>query len=154
NDMVSGSALGHFQTGNGNNLFFIEDPSLMGVAPTAVSGLLGALSNAHAGVTFAGGAGTNSYYFVGQNLGAVTVDQKQTPAVDTLNRAGFTGGGISLDLQAKTGTANGLALSLTDSQGISNVVGTRFLDTLLGNNRDNVLLGGPQVEAPPANPAT
>jgi hypothetical protein len=153
NDMVSGGALGHFQTGNGNNLFFIEDPSLMGVAPAAVSGLLGALSNAHAGVTFAGGAGTNSYYFVGQNLGAVTVDQKQTPAVDMLNLTGFTGGGIYLDLQAKTGTANGLALSLTDSQGISNVVGTRYDDTLLGNNRDNVLIGGPQVEAPPANPA-
>jgi len=93
NDMVSGSGLGRFQTGNGNNLFFIEDPSLMGVAASAVSGLFTALTGASAGLTFAGGFGTNTYYFVGQNLGAVTVDQKQTAAVDTLDLSAFTGSG-------------------------------------------------------------
>jgi hypothetical protein len=159
-DTVAGGALGNFQTGSGNDKFFVEDPTEMGVPASALTPAL-----TQFGGTFSGGSGNNTYYFVGQQLGSVTVNQKNyAPAVNTLDLSAFRGdgvNGINLDLQ-KTApqllnppapAADQLTLTLTDAAGISNVVGTRYPDTILGNSRDNILMGGPQVEAPPANPA-
>jgi Concanavalin A-like lectin/glucanases superfamily/PKD domain/Matrixin len=154
NDVVAGGSLGHFHAGGGNDLFFVEDPTMLG-ASAATSALT------QFGGTFEGGSGQNTYYFVGQNLGNVTVDQKNfgNGAANVLDFSGFLGDGVhglNLDLAKTTPQAAspGLNLTLTDRMGISNVVGTRMDDTILGNDRDNQLSGGPQVEAPPATPAT
>src|SRR5262249_54907661 len=132
NNVIAGGALGHFTTGNGNNLIYVEDPTLMGVSASTPASAIAALTQQ--GGVFSAGSGSNTFHFVGQHLGNVTVDQKYSATgINSLDFSAFTGGGINLDLQAMSGTANGLALSLTDALGISNVIGSRFDDTIAGN---------------------
>jgi hypothetical protein len=167
NNVIAGGALGHFTTGNGNNLIFIEDPTLMGVSTSTPASAIAALTQN--GGVFSAGSGNNKFYFVGQRLGNVTVDQKYFAAgIDTLDFSAFTGDGVhgvNVDLQVANMSqpANpNLTLMLTDANGISNVIGTRFDDTILGNGRDNKLFGGASAGAdsinpvvmPPVSPAT
>src|SRR5205823_12872528 len=62
--------------------------------------------------------------------------------IDTLDFSTLAGG-INLDISKTTAqqVASGLTIQLSDSAGISNVIGTAFDDTVNGNSRSNILMG-------------
>ncbi len=55
--------------------------------------------------TFDGGAGNDTYYFAGSDLGPIRVvedpEPGADPSVDTLDFSGFTGGAVALDLNQR-----------------------------------------------------
>jgi Ca2+-binding RTX toxin-like protein len=139
NDTVAvygGMAGGSITTGDGNDT--IIDASQAGPG----------------GLTLDGGAGNDTYYFEGANLGHITLNEVSQPAPDvssdTLDFSGFTGGPINLDLaQAgteQTVTSGALWMTLADGNGVENVVGTRYGDTIRGNDRDNQILGADPLD--------
>jgi Ca2+-binding RTX toxin-like protein len=114
----------NFDGGNGNDVAIIGGSGVQG--------------------TFAGGAGNDTYNFVRAASGSVTVQEASQPAPDvssdTLDFSGFTSGPITLDLRTQA-VGGGLDVTLTDANGIENVVGTAGADTISGNARDNQLFG-------------
>ena len=94
-----------------------------------------------------GGIGDDTYIFEGGNLGADVVDEPSLaapdPSSDTLDFFGLAAPISSLDLSSTTAQILNaeLTITLTDGQGIENVVGTPFSDLIIGNNRDNELIG-------------
>ena len=103
--------------------------------------------------TVAGGTGSDTVVLAGSSLGTVIIDEVAGPSPDlsrdTLDFSGFIGGPINLNLAVttpQTVTPGHLTLILTDAAGIENVIGTAFADTILGNGRDNLLLGGRSSE--------
>ena len=90
-----------------------------------------------------GGAGNDSYVFVGTESASVTIVEGADADTDTLDFTGLLNGGVSLDLAATAAQTlvPGLSLTLSSATGIENVIGTALADTLLGNGRDNSFLG-------------
>ncbi|MCY3013638.1 MAG: autotransporter-associated beta strand repeat-containing protein [Planctomycetota bacterium] len=93
--------------------------------------------------TLTGGAGNDSYAFVGTESASVTIVEGANTDTDTLDFSGLLNGGVSLDLAATAAQtlASGLTLTLSSATGIENVIGTALDDTLLGNSRDNSFTG-------------
>jgi hypothetical protein len=91
----------------------------------------------------ASGLGNEQVFFVGGVSGALVLDEAANAGTDTLDFSRLTGGGITIDLAvtAPQMVRAGLTLVLTNALGIENVVGTVAADTILGNGRDNLLLG-------------
>ena len=104
--------------------------------------------------TVAGGTGSDTVVLAGSSLGTVIIDEvagaNPDLSRDTLDFSGFIGGPINLNLvvtSAQTVTPGHLTLILSDAAGIENVIGTAFADNVLGNGRDNVLLGADPLNA-------
>jgi parallel beta-helix repeat protein len=161
---ASGSSVSF--TGQGGGNIFVDSGSAGAVTVNLGPGNNQAVvaTGAAGNVNIIGGAGNNTYLFSGTPTAHVTLNQPLfattgsisnatgTPVyvpnaagsaggVNTLDFSGYTGGGISLDLmntapQALTG---GLSLSLTDPEGISNVIGTQYTDQIYGNLRPDVI---------------
>jgi Ca2+-binding RTX toxin-like protein len=90
-----------------------------------------------------GGSGNNTYTYVGGLTGNLSVQQPTSTATDTLDFSHLTTGPVNIDLnsvQAQS-VAPGLSLKLYSGTAISNVIGTKFGDTIRGNSRNDVLLG-------------
>jgi Ca2+-binding RTX toxin-like protein len=103
-----------------------------------------------------GGTGNDTFVLAGSSLGTIVIDEVAGPnpdlSRDTLDFSAFIGGPININLAVttpQTVTPGQLTMTLTDAAGIENVIGTAFADTILGNARDNLLLG-----ADPLNPPT
>jgi autotransporter-associated beta strand protein len=93
--------------------------------------------------TLTGGAGNDSYVFVGTESAGVTIVEGANADTDTLDFTGLLNGGVNIDL-AVTGSQTvvpGLTLRLSAVTGIEDVTGTAFADTVRGNTRNNVLSG-------------
>jgi len=108
------------------------------------------------GVTTAilrGNIGDDLYRFTQFTAGNVTIDEVYSRTLmiddlsrDTLDFSSYLTGLITLDLAITTPQVQwshfvSLVISLTDSSGIENVVGTNKADTILGNARNNRLAG-------------
>ena len=95
--------------------------------------------------TLEAGAGNDSYFFNGGNLGTDTINEAaNADDFDTLNFAGFATG-VTVDL-TKFGSAYAvnsadLKLKLSNDTAIENVWGSIFDDTVTGNSRANYLWG-------------
>jgi len=91
-----------------------------------------------------GGTGQDVYSFSGTtNLGSDTVVQAASGNIDTLQFANL-GGAIVLDISLTTPQvvrAGQLTLTLSDANGIDNVQGTAYADTIYGNSGGNSLMG-------------
>jgi MBG domain (YGX type)/Right handed beta helix region/Matrixin len=125
------------------------------------------MTGAAGNVTLTGGDGNNTYLFSGTPDANVTVNQvlyanagtmshsNGTPVfvpnpanptgsnggINTLDFSGYDGGGISLDIMNTSAQAQpgGLSVTLTDPEGISDVVGTQYADQIYGNLRPDVI---------------
>ena len=96
-------------------------------------------------VVLSGGQGNNTYS-LSDAAATVVVDQKwlgvSDTSVDTLDFSSFQHSGVNVDISNVTPQQEGpLTLQLTDGMGISNVIGTQFVDTIIGNARNNYLQG-------------
>jgi Ca2+-binding RTX toxin-like protein len=175
NDVVGGGLFTSFYTGAGDDHLFVGPTDVTGLANTLAAALqakglatapIGTIVNRlldEAGGTFVGGKGNDTYYFVGPNLGHVHIREApeldntgKNKAVNTLDFSGFTGGAITLDLGrsneqtvASSGGKTTLWLTLSNGDGIVNVIGTPGSDTIFGNDQNNTLLGA-QLLVPPA----
>jgi Ca2+-binding RTX toxin-like protein len=91
----------------------------------------------------AGGAGSDTYVFAGSGLGSDTVTEAANADSDTLDFTAFDAP-LNLDLTSTSPQSFGtdLTLTLSDGQGVENVVGTGYGDRILANDRDNWLYGG------------
>ncbi len=156
-------------TGHGGGNIFVDSGSAgsmtisLGTGDNQAVIMTGATGN----VAITGGAGNNTYIFSGTPTANVSLNQPlfattgtmtssgnglafvanpTNPAgfaegTNTLDFSAYTGGGISLDLMntsAQTMTG-GMKLTLSDPEGIANVVGTQFGDQISGNMRPNVI---------------
>jgi Bacterial Ig-like domain (group 3)/PKD domain/Bacterial pre-peptidase C-terminal domain/RTX calcium-binding nonapeptide repeat (4 copies) len=98
-------------------------------------------------ISLAGGAGDDTYKLIGAPQANVTIDETYAGpsdvSADTVDFSTFASGGIALDLALTTPQLEpgGLALLLTDANGVENVSGTSFGDTVWGNDRPNILKG-------------
>jgi MBG domain (YGX type)/Right handed beta helix region/PKD domain/Matrixin len=156
-------------TGQGGGNIFVDSGSASSITANLGSGNNQAvvMTGAAGNVEIIGGSGNNTYLFSGTPTAKVTVDQglfadagsmsvaNNTPVfvtnptnptgsgggVNTLDFSGYTGGGISLDLMNTVPQAmgGGLMLTLTDPEGISDVVGTQYTDQIYGNLRPDVI---------------
>jgi hypothetical protein len=102
------------------------------------------LYSGNGSATFNGGTGSDEYLFFGSAMGSVTIlEDSSLLDTNSLDFAGYTAGGVTVNLSQTTvqTVASGLALTLNSSTSIANVVGTSFADTLIGNDRNNVLTG-------------
>ncbi|MDB5349085.1 MAG: cya 2, partial [Planctomycetota bacterium] len=153
-------------TGHGGGNIFIDSGSAGSINVNLGSGdnqavvMTGATGN----VKITGGEGNNTFLFSGIPTANVTIDQAMfastgsittsaadtstfvanpngSGGVNTLDFSAYTGGGLSLDLMktASQAQSNGLTLTLTDPEGISNVVGTQYTDQIYGNLRPDVI---------------
>ena len=96
-------------------------------------------------VVLSGGHGNNTYS-LSDAAASVVVDQKwlgvSDKSVDTLDFSSFQHSGVNVDISRVAPQQEGpLTLQLTDGMGISNVIGTQFVDTIIGNARNNDLQG-------------
>ena len=96
-------------------------------------------------VVLSGGQGNNNYS-LSDAAATVVVDQAWLGAsdtsVDTLDFSSFQHSGVNVDISSVASQQEGrLTLQLTNGMGISNVVGTQFVDTIIGNARNNDLQG-------------
>jgi Ca2+-binding RTX toxin-like protein len=102
-----------------------------------------------------GGPGNDTYLYVGAALGSDTITEDPNVGTDTLDFSGFAGP-VSVDLAQTTPqvvNSGNLSLTLSSDTAIENVVGSRFSDTILGNGRDNQLLGADPLDDRFVNPA-
>ncbi len=109
-------------------------------------------------VRLSGGSGNNTY-FLSDATASVTINQPWLGATDTsvntLDFSSFHNSAINLDLSSVALQFEGpLGLQLTDAMGISNVIGTQFVDTIVGNARQNSLQGASYSQAGSASGAT
>lgn len=95
-----------------------------------------------------GGAGDDTYLFTATLLGSDTIGEGADADADVLDFSAF-GGPITLDLALTTPqviAGADLSLTLSSALGIENVIGSRFGDAVLGNDRDNKLLGADALD--------
>ncbi|MCU0961385.1 MAG: pre-peptidase C-terminal domain-containing protein, partial [Pirellulaceae bacterium] len=157
-DVVSGVVLTTFRTHAGDDILFAgtTDASFLINAlvdagfslPTAYASL------AVSGAVLNGGAGDDTYYLIGELLGHLKLVEAAEVGTDTsrdtIDLSGFGGGAARVDLaQASEQTVHQGALWLTLSSGTGweDVVGTRWADTIAGNDRDNQLFGSDPLES-------
>jgi Ca2+-binding RTX toxin-like protein len=91
-----------------------------------------------------GGDGDDTYVFTGANLGADVIDEEDDQSNDTLDFFGLRFP-VHIDLsqtEFQNVAPGNLQLRLTRSRAIESAIGTAFSDILLGNDRDNTLVGG------------
>ncbi len=103
---------------------------------------------------FDGGAGNNTYHFVGSSPGNVQIMDSTGTA--TIDLSSYRGGGASLDL-AQTATQQvgpGLQVALSSGTGILNVVGTPLDDHIYGNGLNNTLSSANLAEDNRITPGT
>ncbi|MFM8328283.1 MAG: hypothetical protein ACKN9U_25775, partial [Pirellulaceae bacterium] len=103
-----------------------------------------------ASVQLTGGAGDDDYRWIGEPRGWVKIVEVPEAAPDAsrdrLDFSSFTKSGVVFDMMsaASQPIAPGFVIQLSaDSlQGFETIAGSRFADTLLGNDRDNRMEGG------------
>jgi hypothetical protein len=149
NDVAVGGLLAAIQLGTGNDRLVIEDPTLLGA--TSVSPLLFGY-----GGKFTAGAGSNTFYFVGNTFGHVAVNE---PAAnhDTLDLSGIQTAGPTLDLSTSNEQQvlpGQLWLTLSAPAGFSSVVGNGNATTLKAGTGSVQLLGAAPIDDRAANPPT
>jgi Ca2+-binding RTX toxin-like protein len=91
-----------------------------------------------------GGGGNDTFAFNSSSSGSQTIVEANGTGNASLDFSSATAP-IQIDLGETTPQAvipGTLTLTLSDSMGISNVLGSPYDDTIFGNNRDNVLQGG------------
>ncbi len=137
--------------GAGNNVLdasmFNGDAGLVGAAGDDT--LLGGSGNdtlegGPGNDSLAGGDGDDTYLFTGLDLGVDVVDEVADQSNDTLDFFGLLST-IDIDLSRvdlQTVAVGNLQLQLTSPNAIESVIGTVFSDKLLGNDRNNILVGG------------
>jgi Ca2+-binding RTX toxin-like protein len=90
------------------------------------------------------GAGGDSFYFDGTNLG-IDVLNEAAGTQNTLNFLGL-GGGINLNLSqpvnADPVSPGNLTLTLSNPSAFTTVVGTPYADSITGNNSSDTIIGG------------
>jgi hypothetical protein len=101
----------------------------------------------------------NNTYILSDANATGTVDQTWLGAgdtmIDTLGFSNFHQAGVNIDISQVTPQNEGpLTLQLTDGMGISNVIGTQFIDTIIGNGRNNVLQGAAYSQSGTMAPLT
>ncbi len=156
-------------TGQGGGNIFVDSGSAGSINVNLGSGNNQAvvMTGASGNVNITGGDGNNTYLFSGTPTANVTVNQGlyadagsmstvggasvfvPNPAnptgsgggINTLDFSGYTGGNLTLDLMVTAAQTqpNGLSLTLTDREGISDVVGTQYSDKISGNLRPDVI---------------
>ncbi|MEY3460093.1 MAG: Cyclolysin, partial [Planctomycetota bacterium] len=98
-------------------------------------------------LTLDGGPGDDIVYIQGNPSATVTITESggasDDTSSDTLNFSSFSGGAIDIDLRSTSSQAQSSAfsLSLSNSLGIENVVGTAGADVIKGNARSNRIFG-------------
>ncbi len=97
-----------------------------------------------------GGTGSDTFKFIGSNVGNVALLEDAEAGLDassdTLDFSGLLAGsgGITLDLELTTPqtlAGGAMTLSLSSVTGIEQVIGTTGSDSIFGNARPNVLVG-------------
>ena len=96
-------------------------------------------------VVLSGDHGNNTYS-LSDAAAIVVVDQLwlgvNDTSVSTLDFSSFQHSGVNVDISLIATQQEGpLTLRLTDGMGITNVIGTQFVDTIIGNARNNDLQG-------------
>ena len=134
----------------GNNVAVLDGTIGTAVSPVTIHGGSGndkyvVMPMLTGDVVLSGGHGNNTY-LLSDAAASVVVDQTwlgvSDTSVDTLDFSSFQHSGVNVDLSKVTPQQEGLlTLQLTDGMGISNVVGTQFVDTIIGNARNNDLQG-------------
>ncbi len=119
------------------------DQFIVGAQDAAVLGVQG-------DVQLDGGTGSDTFTFVGSNIGTVELTEDPEAGVDnSSDRLDFSGlqvgdTGIALDLELTTPqvlSAGILTLTMSNAAGVEEVVGTTGGDSILGNARPNILVG-------------
>jgi Ca2+-binding RTX toxin-like protein len=157
NDVVSGVVLANFRTGDGDDRLFAgtfdASPFVEALASAGFSVPATRAALAASGAVLEGGNGDDIYYFVGNELGHLTINEYAAPAVDesqdVLDFSGFAGGALSVDIAStveQTVTQGSLWLKIADGLAFENVIGTRQGDRILLNDRENFVLGSDPLE--------
>jgi hypothetical protein len=136
--------------GAGYNIMFGEPGALL-IAGPGVNSLYAALPPVNdtgipakaptAATTLQGGSGTDAFVFAGGNLGHVYVSKAAGAGTGTLDFTNFPAP-ITLDISQtsdQTVSTGNLTLTLSDPNGITNVVGTQFADQIHGNGANGVV---------------
>ena len=133
---------------DGNNIAILDGALGSSANPFTVHGGTGddrfiVLPTMTGNVTLAGETGNNTYVLSGASA-QVTVDQPwlgvSDQSTDTLDFSTFHSSAVNVDLSSTQPQTEGpLTLQLTDGMGISNVIGTQFVDSITGNARSNYL---------------
>ena len=109
--------------------------------------------------TLRGNSGDDLYRFAEFTTGSVTIDEEYSRTLmtddtsrDSLDFSSYRTGVVSLDLSLVTPQIQWayfvpLVITLTDSRGIEDIVGTSKADTILGNSRNNMLAGAQYLRA-------
>lgn len=98
-------------------------------------------------LTLTGGSGNDGVLFQADPDADVQIIETWTgdddSSSDTLDFSSFTGGALNIDLRSTSAQAmsGSLSITLSDSRGIENVIGTAGADTIYGNAQDNSILG-------------
>jgi hypothetical protein len=103
-----------------------------------------------ASVQFVGGTGNDEYRWIGAPKGWVRLVEAEEASpdrsLDRIDFSSYTEGGVAFDMMASASQtiASGFILQLSSDsvQGLEQIVGSRFADTLQGNDRDNRMEGG------------
>ncbi|MFN5274332.1 MAG: beta strand repeat-containing protein [Planctomycetota bacterium] len=106
-----------------------------------------------------GGAGDDTYQFLGTPLGYLQLTELYSGVADTsrdmLDFSAYLGGLISIDLASATkqslGSGFWLQLPVDSLMGIEDVRGSQAGDTILGNDRPNVLMGARYLSSTPGD---
>src|SRR5262249_53922201 len=138
-DTLFGARLVRADGGDGNDTLF---------ATVAAAGRYTFdLMTRDAQTVLAGGAGDDRYVFTGGDLGDVRIEEASLGTADTSrDLADFSAlpAAITVDLQTTTKQAAGgqnLFLTLSDTEGIEDAVGTPYSDKIFGNDRPNDVSG-------------
>ena len=147
----------------GNNVVILDGAVGTLISPVTILGGSGddryvVMPSLTGDVTLSAGHGNNDYVLADASA-TVTVNQTWLgtgdTSLDTLDFSSFRNSGINLDISSTLPQLEGpLTLRLTDGMGISNVIGTQFVDTILGNGRNNNLQGALYSQSGTAPPAT
>jgi hypothetical protein len=145
------------QGGTGYNIMFGAPGALL-IAGPGVNSLYAALpptndtgipaKSPNVPTTLQGGAGTDTFLFAGGNLGHVYVTKAAGAGACTLDFTDFAAA-ITLDISQTTDqvvSPGNLTLTLSDPNGITNVIGTRFADQIHGNGTSGLLESTHQLD--------
>ncbi|HVK08828.1 MAG TPA: M57 family metalloprotease [Gemmataceae bacterium] len=89
-----------------------------------------------------GGEGNDTYAFAGTGLGSDLVIEEANRDADTLDFSGLAGPvAVGLGSAAEQAQPD-VTFTLSDGLGLENAIGSAFADTIMGNDRANVLEGG------------
>ena len=103
-------------------------------------------------LTLNGGEGDDTIYFQSNPHAEVLVVETDggtnDNSRDTLDFSAFNGNPLNLDLRQTTRQQQSslFAITLSDGQGMENVIGTPFADVIYGNSRNNVITGAQYSE--------